>query len=125
MTPAEIRGRLRGVTRDGRSSYCPAHEGDGKSHRPSLSIAGGQDGRVLLKCHAGCSTESIVQAIGLPMAALFASPPLAPTSRPDNGFIPESEIVTTYDYTNLDGMVLYQAVRYTHHRFKLRRPSPN
>ncbi len=46
---------------------CPAHE-DAKA---SLSIGAGDDGRVLLKCFAGCTTEAIVAAIGLTMADLF------------------------------------------------------
>ena len=46
---------------------CPAHD-DGI---PSLSLACGDDGRALLHCHAGCSTEAVVAALGLRMADLF------------------------------------------------------
>ncbi|MBN1461018.1 MAG: AAA family ATPase, partial [Armatimonadetes bacterium] len=46
---------------------CPCHGDDA----PSLSITLGDDGRVLLHCHAGCPPEKIVQAIGLTMADLF------------------------------------------------------
>lgn len=49
------------------SSHCPAHE-DAKA---SLSIAEGDDGRVLLTCHAGCDVKSIVAALGLAMRELF------------------------------------------------------
>jgi hypothetical protein len=35
---------------------CPAHD----DRAPSLSISEGDDGRTLLKCHAGCSTADIV-----------------------------------------------------------------
>jgi hypothetical protein len=52
--------KVKGSAARGWSSICPAH--DDKS--PSLSIALGDDGRVLLKCHAGCSVEEIVHAIG-------------------------------------------------------------
>ncbi|MFQ1701692.1 hypothetical protein ACJ5NV_13980, partial [Loktanella agnita] len=38
---------------------CPAH-GD---KTPSLSIADGTSGRVLLKCHAGCSYAAISAAL--------------------------------------------------------------
>src|SRR5450755_1781781 len=48
------------------TARCPAHT----DHTPSLSIGIGKDGRVLLRCHAGCSTEDIVRAIGLTMADL-------------------------------------------------------
>jgi hypothetical protein len=44
----------------GWTSRCPAHD-DGTS---SLSIDA-RDGRVLLKCFAGCTVSAIVEAIGL------------------------------------------------------------
>lgn len=46
---------------------CPAH-GD---RTPSLGIASGADGRALLRCHAGCSIEAIVAALGLRKRDLF------------------------------------------------------
>jgi hypothetical protein len=46
---------------------CPAHE----DQHPSLSIAEGNDGKVLLLCHAGCRTQDVVSALGLSMADLF------------------------------------------------------
>jgi hypothetical protein len=48
-------------------ALCPAHD----DHQPSLSLKEGDDGRVLIKCHAGCTTETIVEAIGLKMHELF------------------------------------------------------
>jgi energy-coupling factor transporter ATP-binding protein EcfA2 len=62
--------RLTGVQRNGSGwmAQCPAHDDD----TPSLSIGEGDDGRVLLKCHAGCATSSIVEATGLTMADLFS-----------------------------------------------------
>ena len=47
---------------------CPAHPDD----EPSLSISEGDDGKVLLKCFAGCTAEEIVVAIDLKMSDLFA-----------------------------------------------------
>ncbi len=47
---------------------CPAHD-DGVA---SLSIGRGDDGRVLLKCFAGCHTDEIVSALGMTKADLFA-----------------------------------------------------
>ena len=40
---------------------CPAHN----DHSPSLSISECDDGRVLLKCFAGCETEDVLSAVGL------------------------------------------------------------
>lgn len=48
-------------------SCCPAHE-DAKA---SLGIGRLDDGRVLLKCYAGCDTKNIVLALGLEMRDLF------------------------------------------------------
>jgi len=56
-------------TREGWVGRCPAHE----DRRPSVSIARGQNGRVLVKCHAGCSLEAILDALGLRRSDLFDS----------------------------------------------------
>jgi hypothetical protein len=69
MTIDEILGRLDRVKRTGTGwlARCPAH----RDRAPSLSIAEGDDGRVLLKCHAGCTVQDIVSALGLRMADLY------------------------------------------------------
>lgn len=46
---------------------CPAHD----DTRPSLRVAEGDDGRVLVKCRAGCPTPKVLQAIGLSLRDLF------------------------------------------------------
>jgi putative DNA primase/helicase len=65
----KILDRLSGVkeTSSGWSARCPAHE----DRQASLSISEGQDGRVLLKCHAGCDHKKIVSALGLEERDLF------------------------------------------------------
>jgi hypothetical protein len=52
---------------NGWTARCPAHE----DVRNSLSIGIGDDGRILLKCHAGCTVEQIVSGLGLKMRDLF------------------------------------------------------
>ena len=47
---------------------CPAHN----DRTPSLSIKQGDDGRVLLKCFAGCTPEQVVQSLGMEMGDLFS-----------------------------------------------------
>lgn len=54
-------------SREGWRSCCPAHD----DLHPSLSIAEGTDGRVLLNCHAGCTAEEICRSVGLSMQDLF------------------------------------------------------
>jgi hypothetical protein len=61
------------------ASSCPAHD----DQDPSLSIASGDDGRVLLHCHAGCTVEEICAALGLTGSDLFPrEPSLAISTRP-------------------------------------------
>lgn len=53
---------------------CPAHA----DRTPSLSIRQGDDGRTLIHCHAGCSTEAVLRAGRLLMSDLFPGPPPSP-----------------------------------------------
>ena len=48
-------------------AQCPAHD----DHSPSLSIGEGDAGRALVKCFKGCTTESIVAALGLTLGDLM------------------------------------------------------
>lgn len=95
--------RLEGIKKisGGYQAKCPCHD----DKHQSLSVAE-KDGKLLLFCHAGCSFGSIVKALNL---------------RPDkaNG-IPI--ITNTYDYTDAEGKLLYQVVRYQPKNFKQRRP---
>jgi putative DNA primase/helicase len=77
MTPLELLlSKLPDVKKSGSgwSARCPAHD---DSHA-SLSVSAGDDGRVLLRCHAGCETSEIVAALGLRLANLFPAKPDAP-----------------------------------------------
>ncbi len=51
-----LNGRRAG---SGYSACCPAHD----DRKPSLSINDGEDGRVLVKCFAGCSQEAVIDAL--------------------------------------------------------------
>jgi hypothetical protein len=92
---------------DGWIARCPAHE----DQNPSLSIHE-RDGKWLLKCHAGCTTEDICAAVGLKVRDLFN----------DNT---EPRIKALYDYTDEDGKLLFQTVRYEPKDFRQRRPNGN
>jgi 5S rRNA maturation endonuclease (ribonuclease M5) len=98
---------------NGWQACCPAHQ-DAKA---SLSVSTGEDGRILLHCFAGCSSESIVAQLGLKMADLFPD-----ASR--TNLAPSRKIATTYDYTDADGKLLFQCVRYEPKDFRQRRPDP-
>lgn len=61
--------RLEGVRRsgDGWTARCPAH----KDRNPSLKIDLGRGGVLLLRCHAGCSLESVADSLGTTVRELL------------------------------------------------------
>lgn len=64
----------------GYTALCPAHP----DKQSSLSIGIGSNGRLLLKCFAGCSFERITAALGSPRVARFdASASAAPSDDED------------------------------------------
>lgn len=87
---------LKGVKRTGDGRYmalCPGHN----DHEPSLSIAV-VDGKILIFCHAECTPDAILGAIGLNLADLFL----------DGGHAPEA----IYQYRNQDGSLAYEKLKY-------------
>ena len=66
---ARVLSLVRGAKQTGNGwvAPCPAHD----DRNPSLSIAQGDNGCVLLKCHAGCETHAIVSALDLKECDLF------------------------------------------------------
>ena len=98
MTAEEFASRLERAKKSG-SGYvarCPAHQ----DREPSLSVSTGDDGRILLHCHANCAPDAIVQALGLTLADLF--PPETHGKR---------EITARYPYPDEHGTLLYEVVR--------------
>lgn len=77
-----ILSHLEGVRRQGRGyvARCPAHA----DKSPSLSLREGDDGRTLVHCHAGCTAEEIMGAIGMRLTDLFpgSGRPTRPTPAP-------------------------------------------
>ena len=74
---AALGGRLRGGYGMVR---CPAHN----DHSPSLSIREGADGKILVKCHAGCEQRAIITALrgrGLWPEAAANRTPLTPSTQ--------------------------------------------
>jgi hypothetical protein len=74
MSAEALLSRLEGVRNRGAgqvSARCPAHDDKG----PSLSVKELPDGRVLLKCFAGCAVAEVLAAVGLDMQVLFPPKP--------------------------------------------------
>jgi hypothetical protein len=63
----EARGCNPRKTGAGYLARCPAHE----DQQASLSVGEGEDGRVLLKCHAGCSVDAVCSSLGMDKRSLF------------------------------------------------------
>ncbi len=76
------------------SARCPAHDDKG----PSLSIKELPDGRVLLKCFAGCEADEVVGALGMTMRDLF--PPSAHGAQPARvrGLLPARQALELIDH---------------------------
>ncbi len=107
-TVEEVVSRLKNPIRKSNGGYmafCPTHPDD---HR-SLSIDRSDEGGVLLKCFAnsGCTQRGILKSLG------FIDEP-----------IEKKKIVATYDYTDENGNLIYQTVRYFPKDFRHRRPDP-
>lgn len=80
-SPLEVfLGRVSKPKQHGKSwmACCPAHN----DKSPSLSIAEGEDGRLLVHCHAGCEYRDIMAAVGLDARDGFAEA-LSPDARRD------------------------------------------
>jgi hypothetical protein len=70
---------------------CPAHE----DRNPSLSITEATDGKVLLRCHAGCSQEAVIAAL----RARGLWPERTRSLEPE-------PIIRRYEIRNLDGSLV-------------------
>lgn len=116
---AAVLDRLDQVKPNGRGymARCPAHA----DRTPSLSVAEGRDGRVVLTCHAGCTFADVARAIGSDETDFF--PPKDERGQPTVGLpYTPPRIVATYDYHDTAGTLLYQVVRYEPKDFRQRRP---
>jgi len=69
VTIEKILDRLDNVKPSGKGfmAKCPSHV----DKSPSLSLMELPDGRILMKCFAGCETNEVLTSIGLSMGDLF------------------------------------------------------
>lgn len=107
MKLEDILSRMEGVKGGGGqySAKCPAHD----DQRASLSVSTGQDGKILLHCHAGCTVPEILDAMGLKEADLFPEGTQKAPCKPQEA---RPKVVARYNYTDAQGRFLYQKVRY-------------
>lgn len=102
---------------------CPSHDDSPKS--PSLHISQTERGDVLLKCFAGCTCEQVVSSLGLSMKDLFAEErsknfvvPVRNDSKKETNEKPEIEKI--YQYQDVNGFDVYQALRMRPKSFRQR-----
>src|SRR4051812_6549880 len=100
---ALVLGKLRGVQVSGgqHQACCPAHD----DRTPSLTIACGRKGQVILTCHRGCTFQAILGALQLATSDLYPDAGRGSGRTNDGG--PRQEIVATYDYTDQAGALLF------------------
>lgn len=111
MKLEQVLAQLEGVKPAGKRQWvarCPAHE----DRHASLSVGEGAEGKVLLRCHAGCHVEAIAGALRLELRDLM----------PEREKPAASRIVATYDYRDERGELLFQAVRKEPKAFAQRKP---
>lgn len=91
-------------------AQCPAHA----DRIPSLAISpADQYAGVVIKCHAGCAADNVVSAIDLTMADLFDQAADKARGKTE---------VARYQYTDADGTVLFEKVRYVPKSFIITPP---
>jgi archaellum biogenesis ATPase FlaH/DNA-binding transcriptional ArsR family regulator len=96
MTFEELINRFQVKSRKGNSvqCLCPAHS----DNKASLTISE-EKGKILLHCHAGCDTGSVLEAVGLSMKDLYTNE--------------EKQIERVYPYRNIEtGKVEFERVRF-------------
>ena len=80
-------------------AICPAHD----DHNPSLTIKVEKD-KILLSCHAGCSTEDVTNAVGLKMSDLFLN-------SPKKNYVENQKYQIKFDYCDEHGALIFASVK--------------
>lgn len=109
-------------TSAGWQARCPCRNDDAN---PSLSVAEGDNGKVMMFCHRGagaCSFEEICKSIDISPVELMGD---KKDDKPKG-----ITFVKAYDYLDADGNLLFQKVRYIDEEtgkktFRQRKPAPN
>lgn len=96
----EIVNKFQGAKLIGDNSYqvkCPAH----KDEKASLTITE-EDNKILMYCHAGCSTQDILSSVGLTEKDLFNNPPASQ----------KPQVVAEYIYKDKNSNPLFKVMRF-------------
>lgn len=85
-------------TINGYLCHCPAHN----DSTPSLSVKE-KDGKILVKCHAGCKFDDIIMALRLRPSDMFTNPPEKTNGAVNTGGLINRNEVARYEYYALNG----------------------
>lgn len=96
----------------------PEHGSGHGDRRPSFEAARGTSRPVVMHCHAGCDTDTIMAALGLAWADLEPGR----DDRPKGEWTPCGDAVAVYDYTDEKGDLLFQVCRTAKKDFPQRVP---
>lgn len=94
-------------------AICPCHN----DKQASLSISyDSKENKTLMHCHAGCDTRDILKAVGLKMTDLFDKEKII-----TDGTRTSHKIAAIYKYTDENGNVLFEKIRFIPKSFSQRR----
>ena len=79
--------------------HCPAHA----DSNPSLSVTD-KDGKVLVKCHAGCAQSWVIAAL--------KEKGLWPSGKANKGAKAKKELIASYEYRDAAGNLLFEVCRF-------------
>ena len=83
---------------------CPVHY----DNKASMTVSE-KDGKILIHCHAGCSTEDIVSAVGITMKDLNVN---STAANDFGGKSWQTGLEAVYDYFDDNGKYVYSKLRY-------------
>lgn len=82
-------------------THCPCHV----DKKASLSVGVGNDGKILLYCHANCTTQAILDKLGLSFSDISGDREKKPFQR--------KKVIAVYEYTNGTRKVRYEPKSFT------------
>lgn len=97
------------LAKQGRKSICkcPAHE----DNEASLSVGPGESQPVLAFCHAGCTMDDILGALGMDIAELLAPRDETKIGSEEDMWTPAGRATHRYPYTDEEGTLLFEVLR--------------
>lgn len=112
----EIKSRFRIKQDNGETckAVCPCHD----DKQASLSVSyDDKEHKTLVYCHAGCDTRNVLKAVGLKITDLFDKDKIIT----DGSRTSYSNISSIYKYTDEDGNLLFEKIRFIPKSFSQRR----